>query len=276
MAVNSRGKYFFAIVLSISLIILSASMYMFTSESKTDTYASNKEDILQAPETTNTEAPTKSNENIDYSKHSDHFSKADWEAVKVWNISQGWFEFMLKAGTVSDYDGYDSETLKKMSDGGDLKAMYFLAKRLRLERGKGFSAAEPYMWKSAIYGSTAALVQIGQHHSNRYWPKETPEEGRKHAVEAFAYYQAAAMRGDRTGVVENAYYTMRVLELEKFYPTPEEEILIQEKATEIYNKLSAERNQIGLGDFDNTAPEVVERFFSEREKIRERLYSNKK
>ena len=266
MAVNSRGKYFFLIALSILLIILSAFIFMLTSERKTGAYTSNKEEISQLPETINTEAPTKSNGKIDSSIPSAYFSKADWEDIKAWNISQGWFDFLSKTGAVSDYNSYDSETLEKMSDGGDLKAMYVLAKKLRKEHGKGFSAAEPYIWKSAIYGSTAALVEIGQHHANRIRLNETLEERRKYAVDAFSYYQAAAMRGDRTGVVEYAYFTMRVLDLERFNPTQEEKVLIQVKATEIYRRLSSERNQMGLGDFDTTTPEVVDRFLAKEKK----------
>lgn len=156
----------------------------------------------------------------------------------------------------SDYQNYDLETLKKLGDSGDIRALHMLA-------GKAESIGESnaILFSAAIHGSTGALSQIALSLETEFDIRNKSVEERKpYIMESLAYYDAAQLRGDWWGNIQGKdsllkRYPTEFLDVEKAY--------IQNRAQEIYDDLQQKRTQMGLGDFDNSVPDEVIKFYEE-------------
>lgn len=85
---------------------------------------------------------------------------ASAEEIKKWFSDRGNYSF-YGTDNLADYQGYNLETLTRLSDSGDLKAMHMLA-----DRANHFSDLKHILLKAAIFGSTDALIQLGSLNEN--------------------------------------------------------------------------------------------------------------
>jgi len=178
------------------------------------------------------------------------------EEIKKWFAARGNYSF-FGPDSLSDYDGYDVETLTRLSDSGDLKAMHVLA-----NRANNFADLKGVLLKAAVYGSTEALIQLGSLNENDEGSlSEKPAEVQKAKVlTALAYYEVAQIRGDWWGNIASG---KSLTERYKVSLTEQDKLLIKNLSEQIYNDLQARRSGLGLSEFDNSVPDSVIKFYEE-------------
>jgi hypothetical protein len=180
---------------------------------------------------------------------------AEAELLTKWEESKGRYS----AESLAEYYSYDYETLIRLADGGDLKAMmalvdYYLSEK-NTDPANGVENAIRISIKAAVYGSTAALE--GYSELVGAGPDSTPEQ----IIEMLAWKDVAALRGDMfpnqiaIGDIERLKFTLNEESAGK----------IRQRSEEIYAELQQIRSSLGLGDFDNSqSPEAI-KFFSHLE-----------
>lgn len=176
--------------------------------------------------------------------------------IKKWFAERGNYNF-YGPDALSDYAGYDMETLERLGDSGDIKAMHVMA-----DRAKSFDELKKILWKAAIYGSTEALIQLGGSKENDEGSiDKIPVERQKEKIlEIMAYYEVAQMRGDWWGNITSAPSLIKRFPVDL---SEHDKQLIKIGAEHIYNNLQAQRTELGLGNFDNSVPDLVIKFYEE-------------
>lgn len=167
------------------------------------------------------------------------------------------------------YETYDTTTLEAMAKNSDIRAMHHLADRYATEyiaKGqteKGFELQNQMFIKSATYGSTYGLnrLSLAASSGSLFYPKKTD---RTSALEALAYIEVAAIRGDK---FEKVISTKDIINSHNLVITEEDHAYINKRTNEIYQSLQAKRHELGLGDFDNNVPDAVNRYFSRMDLI---------
>lgn len=189
---------------------------------------------------------------------------AEAAVVKNWFTERGYSSW---SGNPNEYSSYNEETLKKLADGGDIRAMDALGK-LYLDTAHaadyGLNAAIPLYTKAAIYGSTDALQSLGVSKEIRGYLRADTDEARKvEALEVLSIYNVSALRGDKfpNDTVAAAFISNNSIVL-----TEADQQKINERSLQIYNDLQQKRRDLGLGDFDNSVPPEVNKFFVQLEK----------
>ncbi len=185
------------------------------------------------------------------------FSPAEVAEYQEWLRSRGNFAGVRG----SEYDSYDFATLHQLADSGDLHAMHKLAHLYisdAYHKQYGFKAAEDMLMRAALYGSSYALAVIADFkHSQRF--SAASELDKRHlTIVSMAYFRAAELRGDYWGSI-----TMRdpLLKINPIVLEPEEKESIESFAQAIYTQLEAQRESMGLGEFDNSVPASVTKLF---------------
>ncbi|MEN0039381.1 MAG: hypothetical protein AAGC78_20065 [Cellvibrio sp.] len=181
--------------------------------------------------------------------------------VKKWCSARG-AKCALEQKDEKIYEAYDVATLESLSNNGDIRAMHHLAERYArtyIDKGdsdKGFELRNQLYVKAAIYGSTDALLRLG--FAAYTGMLKSSLQGRELALESLAYYEVAAIRGDRFGKVLMSDLPVKENEL---VLTDADHAYIETRAEEIYQDLQRKRHDLGLGEFDNEIPESVKRYF---------------
>jgi hypothetical protein len=156
----------------------------------------------------------------------------------------------------NDYQNYDVETLKKLSDAGDIRAMHLLA-----EKADTIAESNGILYNAAIYGSTGALSRIALSIEVEFdIEHKTTEERKPYIIESLAYYEAAQIRGDWWGKIQGGESLLQR------YPTDlstDDKLNIQKRGQDIYDTLQQRRAQMDLGEFDNSVPDEVIKFYEE-------------
>jgi hypothetical protein len=189
----------------------------------------------------------------------------EYQELVGWNNQRGY----ISAEDMQIYESYSEETLKDLSTSGDVKAMlvlgrYYLTKDYRPQE----SAAQFH--KAAVYGSTVALVHLAlsaQADLLRDEAYKTAEGQAQDAIESMALFKVAAMRGDLRGSFANinAYKEVYKVRYKQELVIGQEQLdKIDLRAKAIYDELQQERYQLGLGDFDNSTPEVLKKSYGSK------------
>jgi hypothetical protein len=186
---------------------------------------------------------------------------AEAAEIKQWYRDRGRFF----ANHDVEYKNYDELTLRKLADTGDIRALHALAdlyiddEHFGLE-GYGLEATNDLFWKAAAYGSTEALYQLALNMETLKYSSTGPElENRKYVLEILSLYNTAALRGDEMPnlVSAKAFKFLNHINL-----SSEEKRFIEQRSQEIYNQLLQKRIELGLGNFDNSQPESVKKYFA--------------
>jgi hypothetical protein len=177
--------------------------------------------------------------------------------VKSWMEARG--HYGPDDGSLNEYKAYDLETLERLADAGDLKAMVALSwlylSPEQLVHPDSLIKYERILHKAALYGSTEALGSLSMHTAKL--EPGTREVKRENLLEAFAWAHVGTLRGDMYPS-ENAMSDARIHDFEF---TDAAIAQIKSRAHEIYNQLEQERIEMGLGKFDNSRPPEVDNLF---------------
>ncbi len=182
---------------------------------------------------------------------------ADKNTLEKWFESRGRFT----SESLTGYESYDIETLKKLVASGDLKAMSVLTRFYLSERYSGADGGVKAMQLSkfaAAYGSIDALQMYSVLYENAKHAFTSQKLAYDDLVEVLAWKNTAALRGDMTWNnvgktdLDSSGVVLTDLDRER----------IAQRSQEIYNELLAARKELGLGEFDNSRPVEADRFFT--------------
>ncbi len=184
-------------------------------------------------------------------------SPANFEEVKKWKESRGYYS----EADLEIYKNYSADTIEQLAKGGDIKAIYQLA-RLKVAEGASKEDIVNIYLEAAALGSSQALGLAGIMAStdpsySRFQGEDGEQLYKKEMLEALSIYQVALIRGDRE-VLEQVNQARSKLEL-----NPEDDEYIKRRGTEIYSELEEKRKSLGLGPFDNSVPKIVKNYHDE-------------
>jgi hypothetical protein len=182
-----------------------------------------------------------------------------WQQLKIseWQHRRG---YPNNGDQPTEYSSYNTESLKKMAVEGDVQAAHELANRL-------FSKEEyeQHLKLAAIDGSTHVFTMLAINERNKIEKAITmgrsKEEIKEMYIKILAYYEVADIRGDilpgyhgRKEILQHIIHNGIVL-------SEDDQNKIKTISYEMYNDLQQERYRNGLGDFDNSVDEEVEKYF---------------
>lgn len=160
-------------------------------------------------------------------------------------------------GSNNEYASYDIDTLEKLAQAGDVRAMKYWGKAVYGTVG-GFEKAKASYINAAIHGSTDAINAVGlAMESSLYSNAKLAEEKNIAALEILAWYNAAALRGDRLPAIIGSKDFIKINKLDL---SEEDQQKIQTRSKEIYDDLVQKRRALGLDEFDNSVPDSVNRY----------------
>lgn len=183
--------------------------------------------------------------------NSDSEVRAFQAELEEWKAARGYVT------NANEYGGYSESILLDLAKNGDVQALITLGE-LRY-RTQGFNGAAPFYLKAAVRGSTDALERIASieeisHYSNA----KSPEEKQRYMLKTLAWYKVASLRGDRLPelFMGNAFIANNAINL-----SAADNQRVAAIAEDLYKGMQDARNKLGLGDFDNSAPDSVKRYF---------------
>jgi len=181
--------------------------------------------------------------------------------VKDWYVRRGNYAF---SDGNREYASYNQDALEKLSANGDIRAMHALANMYLDEthlHHYDADAANLQYRNAAVYGSTQALADLAVDHQVRFFSHETNEQAKKAAgLEVLALYNVAELRGDKWANLNEGLLFKRGMTI-----SVEDQQYINTRSQQIYDELQQNRNELGLGEFDNSVPDAVKHFFEQLE-----------
>ena len=177
--------------------------------------------------------------------------RANMEFVERWER-----ERRMNPDNAPEYKSYSNETLEKLAQGGDIIALTTLADRYELQRDSvSQGKAEAARTKAIIHGSTYALAQESVHYESAAFLAKDTAQAKANTMRSMALKKVSVLRGDPL------YYLvdLRSPEYKRLKIDLDENDFIEINATvqKIYDDYQAQRHALGLGDFDNSVPEIV-------------------
>lgn len=168
---------------------------------------------------------------------------------QVWRLSRGYAD----ESTKNNYDTYSGETLALLMKQNDIFATQTLAKSQYEKERDGkldFIKTKALYYRAAAQGSTYALDELSSLDAqlSNVYQESSPALAYKYSLDARAWAEVKKMRGDTFSSIAGA----KIIP-ETFAET--ELIEIREQAKHLFDDLSAQRQQLNLGEFDNTASE---------------------
>lgn len=219
---------------------------------------------VQSVGSANTQTQITKTEEVKPKKFVPLISFAEYRELMDWEAARGYFS----ADEIEAYQSYDEQTLKNLSDEGDIKAMvilssYYIQKDYRPEEARAMD------YKAAVYGATSVFSDLSDSAHADMLRNEVIDEAYKNpqhreagVIEVLAYCKVAAMRGDPRASIStiNAYKGVHKIRTgHDLSLSPEMLNKIDNRAKEIYDELVHARHELGLGEFDNSTPETVKK-----------------
>jgi hypothetical protein len=181
---------------------------------------------------------------------------AEAAILTKWEESRGKFS----EESLADYASYDLETLVKLTNLGDIKAMTALVHFYLSPKYTGGHALDEVARVcklAAAYGSTELLKVRAMLYAVQKYQPDSQILNHEDLIEVLAWKNTAALRGD----LYPNYDARSDIKNSGIQLTQDDKGKISARSQEIYNELLAQRKSLGLGDFDNTRPPEVDKFF---------------
>lgn len=181
-------------------------------------------------------------------------TSTDAAEIRNWFAQRGNFSFMGD-DQLSDYTVYDDNTLNQLGENGDLRALHVLA-----DRSKNIEDFKNILHKAAVLGSTEALIRMGAINEAEDLDRMKVEDRKEKILDALSYYDAAQLRGDWWGNIVRGESLLKRYSHEL---SQQDKETVKVNAKKIYDSFQDERNMKGIGDFDNSVPDPVIKFYEE-------------
>ncbi len=214
-----------------------------------------------APEQTNISAMSPS----DRKKHMEDVAREQkkilFQEVNDWRISHGYLQAFspetLQHIKIEDpYAQYDDETLRELADNGDYLAKLSLGRRLI--SNKDYDEAETVIYDAALYGYGSALHEMKNIYIERAKQSYTNKD--KYQFEG---YLTEALAWEQVHYHRFAPHKIETQKIRAFNLPKEKAKTVKQNAIklgeELYSKLVRDRNDLGLGELDNSIPEALKK-----------------
>jgi len=172
----------------------------------------------------------------------------DMPSLKDWRAAAGYFSDQ----ELDEYGRLDKNVLEELAKKGDIKAIQTLSDQEAIAGDHERSRDLTYL--AAVHGSIESIRTLRSYKTGEYISSKNPKD----ALEALAYLQVAAKRGDLLAKYDDPEIFYKVQE---FYPNEEQQKIIDNRANEIMADLQKRRAELGLGEFDNRPPREQAEFF---------------
>ena len=186
------------------------------------------------------------------------FTASDIADLKKWDEDAGY----ISKEDAAIYEGYEMQTLESMTQAGDGRAATTLANKY-VDAGD-FQKAKSYYWEAAALGVTASLGNLALLSEPASYAGLSLDERKDKIKEVMALLKLAEMRGDmRTanivgkGVIQTYQTNFGKLEFNE-----SETKQIESRAQQLYSTLENRRREFGLGDFNNSIPDIIQKRYS--------------
>ena len=262
---NNTSKY---VGIAICLTMIAISSYqVLRSDSRVPISASDalrQKTLVREPDTTQTpveqEVESRSYSHAEnYQRDASGFTASDIADMKKWDEDIG---YIPKEDTAI-YEGYDMQTLESMTQAGDGRAATTLANKY-VDAGN-FQKAKSYYWEAAALGVTASLGNLALLSEPASYAGISLDERKDKIKEVMALLKLAELRGDmRTanivgkGVIQTYQANFGKLEFNE-----SETKQIEARAQQLYSTLENRRREFGLGDFNNSTPDIIKKRYSD-------------
>lgn len=248
------------------LVLVAISGYWLSGGSITESLALNKHEEsqqLELPTTTGSEHIHKGNP-VD-SALPDPAAAKKRTATEVAVVDDWLSKAGYKVRDRETYLNYTDEQLSALVEKGDTNAMITLSDRYSNDATKQ-DFVKSLASKAVVYGSLKAIELLSIY--NMPYVKSTDygtpvEKIKADMMESFAYCKLLALRGNTYNAqlrIESDTKAFKKAQNTDTLFSVEEEAQIDKRAKELYDYYQAERNKLGLGDFDNEVPKEVKDF----------------
>ena len=160
---------------------------------------------------------------------------------------------------------YTEEQLIELSESGDMIATDALVS-LYFDQGKSDEIKLSLLKRGIIQGSFNSISLMAIHHNSSSFVAPSAEKAKTSLKESLAYLALLDLRGVGKASANHIKQDFYISTYMDRHPDAEpisdaDEQYIRQRAQELYDGYQAERQQLGLGDFDNDMPEEAKRFF---------------
>lgn len=179
---------------------------------------------------------------------------------KSWSRDRGY----VSAEDIAIYQGYDIPTLEKLAGGGDALALDALA-AISVKAGD-FESAREYYWQSAVAGSTTAIGHMALLAEPSSVSDMSDSDRRERMIETMSILKLSEIRGDiqTASVVGKGVIASYESKFGTLHFTDDELSRINETAQRMYEDLKSRRNEMGLKDFDNSTPALLNQMYKSK------------
>lgn len=188
---------------------------------------------------------------------SQHTTAAEVFDFKHWSEERGY----ISAEDMAVYQGYDLQTLESLAASGDVRAVDALA-AIAVKSGD-IEKAKAYYWRAGAMGSTAALGHIALLNEPSSFIEMSDFDRKEKIIETLAALRLAEIRGDVqvATVVAQGVKASYEASFGALIFSAEESARIQERAQQLYEELKLHRSELGLNDFDNSTPALLNNMY---------------
>lgn len=187
-------------------------------------------------------------------------SAAEVSDFKSWSRDRGY----VSAEDIAIYQGYDIPTLEKLAGGGDALALDALA-AISVKAGD-FERAREYYWQSAVAGATTAIGHLALLAEPSSISEMSDSDRREKMIETMSILKLAEIRGDvqTASVVGKGVVASYESKFGTLHFSDDELSRINETAQRMYEDLKSRRNEMGLKDFDNSTPALLNQMYKSK------------
>lgn len=193
-------------------------------------------------------------------RSNEDISAADVAAYKALSEDRG----NISGEDAAIYQGYDLQTLESLAGNGDAHALNTLARR-SVDAGE-FDAAKEYYWRAAMVGSTTAIGHMALLAEPIGFVEMSDVERREKLIETMSLLKLAEIRGDiqAATVIGRGVKSNYESRFGALHFSDDESARINEAAQKMYENLKLRRSEMGLKDFDNSTPSVLNQMYKSK------------
>lgn len=191
-------------------------------------------------------------------KPSDLLSKEEALDMIAWQQERGYPSFTLDGEIETPpYEHYSHETLQALANGGDPEAMFILGRKQLFGLGN-HELAKSLFIEASVHGYTATFGHLGNisiSKANIAKNSNKLAEAREHQKDAYAWFEAGILRGDKALGLSKSMYNVKF--------NSEELQEISALANQYYSELATKREELNLPPFNNDYPAALDIIYAQ-------------
>lgn len=224
------------------------------------TLADEPEGVIPVNNTLSTHVESHGASNINESYPTIIGSPLNRKKLGDWYRSRGYYVMNHIDQSIDEYASFDMDTLRQLKEAGDLRANSHYMRKLADGTKEGYFKMRDEAMDLAAKGSIEALELCGLL-TKSSGGRHTGVSERQSELDYLVWYKTAELRGNRLPMI-GAYGQIEVGGIAPLSKAEWQQV--DERAQELYQSLLKKRKEMGLGDFDNSVPDEVKKYFFDR------------